>query len=270
MKLIRNLAFVRIALCRWRWSRSCSTARLPDRRVRAGRLALSHLRRAAPSCSCCRIAGAAGCATRALSVLTRRHLGPDVRLCLGAGRRRGRCPPRHSRRRSLQALRRLDAGAAMLPVPALEYWRHDEFGFPVRYDAPSSAWSGVALGVVVGRLVDMERGQAHDADERRPRRSACAMSSASGSICSRRQPRVRSARRSTSTAPGRSLGSCAACCCSTGRRSCSRKQAERACVATAGRRRGYLEPGNAITVPTDPRGGDSGGTHHLPDIAVEG
>ncbi len=62
----------------------------------------------------------------------------------------------------------LIAGAAMLPVLlVLEYWRHDEFGFPVRYDAlVLRVVVGVALGVVVGRLVDMERGQAHDADER--------------------------------------------------------------------------------------------------------
>jgi len=62
----------------------------------------------------------------------------------------------------------LIAGAATLPVLlVLEYWRHDEFGFPVRYDALLlRVVVGVALGGVVGRLVDMERGQAHDAEER--------------------------------------------------------------------------------------------------------
>ena len=62
----------------------------------------------------------------------------------------------------------LIAAAATLPVLlVLEYWRHDEFGFPVRYDAlVLRVVVGLALGLVVGRLVDMERGQAHDAEER--------------------------------------------------------------------------------------------------------
>ena len=62
----------------------------------------------------------------------------------------------------------LVAGVATLPVLlALEYWRHDEFGLPVRYDAlVLRVVVGIALGAVVGRLVDMERGQAHDAEER--------------------------------------------------------------------------------------------------------
>jgi signal transduction histidine kinase len=60
------------------------------------------------------------------------------------------------------------AALATLPVLlVLEYWRHDEFDFPVRYDAlVLRVVVGVALGAVVGRLVDMERGQAHDAEER--------------------------------------------------------------------------------------------------------
>ena len=62
----------------------------------------------------------------------------------------------------------LIAATATLPVLlVLEYWRHDEFGFPVRYDAlVLRVVVGLALGLVVGRLVDMERGQAHDAEER--------------------------------------------------------------------------------------------------------
>lgn len=62
----------------------------------------------------------------------------------------------------------LVAGAATLPILlTLEYWRNDELDFPVRYDAlVLRVFVALALGGVVGRLVDMERGQAHDAEER--------------------------------------------------------------------------------------------------------
>jgi len=62
----------------------------------------------------------------------------------------------------------LVAGITLLPILlALELWREEEFGLPVRYDAlVLRVVVAVALGGVVGRLVDMERGQAHDAEER--------------------------------------------------------------------------------------------------------
>jgi signal transduction histidine kinase len=60
------------------------------------------------------------------------------------------------------------AGAATLPtLLLLEYWRHHDLDVPVRYDALIlRVLVALALGAVVGRLVDMERGQARDADER--------------------------------------------------------------------------------------------------------
>jgi signal transduction histidine kinase len=62
----------------------------------------------------------------------------------------------------------LVVGAATLPIlVALDVWRHEEFGTTIRYDAlVLRVVVALALGVVVGRLVDMERGQAHDAVER--------------------------------------------------------------------------------------------------------
>src|SRR6185436_17974991 len=49
----------------------------------------------------------------------------------------------------------------------LELWREAEFGAPVQYDALMlRVLVAVALGSVVGRLVDMERGQARAAEER--------------------------------------------------------------------------------------------------------
>jgi signal transduction histidine kinase len=62
----------------------------------------------------------------------------------------------------------LVVGAATLPVLlALEVWRQEEFGTAIRYDAlVLRVVVALALGGVVGRLVDMERGQAHDAEER--------------------------------------------------------------------------------------------------------
>ena len=62
----------------------------------------------------------------------------------------------------------LVAGVTLLPILlSLELWREEEFGLPVRYDAlVLRVVVAIALGGVVGRLVDMERGQAHDAEER--------------------------------------------------------------------------------------------------------
>ena len=62
----------------------------------------------------------------------------------------------------------LIVGAATLPILlALEYWRQEEFDLTVRYDALLlRVVVAIALGTVVGRLVDMERGQARDAEER--------------------------------------------------------------------------------------------------------
>ena len=59
-------------------------------------------------------------------------------------------------------------GLLTLPVfLALELWREDEFDVPVRYDALAlRVFVAIALGGVVGRLVDMERSQARAADER--------------------------------------------------------------------------------------------------------
>ncbi len=58
--------------------------------------------------------------------------------------------------------------AAMLPIfLGLEVWRQNQFDVPIRYDVlVLRVVIGVALAAVVGRLVDMERGQAHDAEER--------------------------------------------------------------------------------------------------------
>ena len=60
------------------------------------------------------------------------------------------------------------AAAATLPVLlALDVWRHDQFDAPIRYDALIlRVIVALALGAVVGRLVDMERSQARDAEER--------------------------------------------------------------------------------------------------------
>ena len=60
------------------------------------------------------------------------------------------------------------AAAATLPVLlALDVWRHDQFDAPIRYDALIlRVMVALALGAVVGRLVDMERSQARDAEER--------------------------------------------------------------------------------------------------------
>lgn len=59
-------------------------------------------------------------------------------------------------------------GFLTLPVfLGLELWREDEFDVPVRYDALAlRVFVAIALGGVVGRLVDMERSQARAADER--------------------------------------------------------------------------------------------------------
>jgi signal transduction histidine kinase len=62
----------------------------------------------------------------------------------------------------------LIAAAATLPIlVALEVWRNEEFGVPIQYDAlVLRVIVAIAGGAVVGRLVDMERGQARDAEER--------------------------------------------------------------------------------------------------------
>ena len=62
----------------------------------------------------------------------------------------------------------LIAGAATLPILlALDVWRQDQFGVPIRYDAMVlRVIVALALGAVVGRLVDMERSQARDAEDR--------------------------------------------------------------------------------------------------------
>ncbi len=62
----------------------------------------------------------------------------------------------------------LIAGAVTFPILlVLDLWREAQFDIPVRYDAlVLRVVVAMALGAVVGRLVDMERGQAHDADER--------------------------------------------------------------------------------------------------------
>ena len=62
----------------------------------------------------------------------------------------------------------LIAGALTLPILlALEWWRETEFDIPARYDAlVVRVLVALALGGVVGRLVDMERTQAFDAEKR--------------------------------------------------------------------------------------------------------
>jgi signal transduction histidine kinase len=62
----------------------------------------------------------------------------------------------------------LVVAAATLPILlGLEWWRNEEFGDPIRYDAlVLRVVVALALGAVVGRLVDMERGQARAADAR--------------------------------------------------------------------------------------------------------
>jgi signal transduction histidine kinase len=62
----------------------------------------------------------------------------------------------------------LIVGALTLPVLlAFEWWREDQFGITPRYDALGlRVLVALALGGVVGRLVDMERGQARAAEAR--------------------------------------------------------------------------------------------------------
>jgi len=62
----------------------------------------------------------------------------------------------------------LIAAAATLPILlGLELWRNEEFDVPIRYEAlVLRVVVALALGGVVGRLVDMERGQARAADAR--------------------------------------------------------------------------------------------------------
>ncbi|HEY7795858.1 MAG TPA: GAF domain-containing sensor histidine kinase [Gaiellaceae bacterium] len=62
----------------------------------------------------------------------------------------------------------LFVAALTLPMLyALDLWRETEFDTPVRHDAlVLRVLVAVALGAVVGRLVEMERVQAHEADER--------------------------------------------------------------------------------------------------------
>ena len=62
----------------------------------------------------------------------------------------------------------LIAGAITFPILlVLDLWREAKFDIPVRYDAlVLRVVVAMSLGAVVGRLVDMERGQAHDAEER--------------------------------------------------------------------------------------------------------
>jgi signal transduction histidine kinase len=62
----------------------------------------------------------------------------------------------------------LIAGAATFPIlVAHEYFRQEEFGTPIRWDAlVLRLVVALALGGVVGRLVDMERGQARIAERR--------------------------------------------------------------------------------------------------------
>ena len=59
-------------------------------------------------------------------------------------------------------------GALTLPILyAFEWWREEQFGITPRYDALAlRVLVALALGGVVGRLVDMERGQAHAAEAR--------------------------------------------------------------------------------------------------------
>ena len=62
----------------------------------------------------------------------------------------------------------LIAGAVTFPILlVLDLWREAQFDIPVRYDAlVLRVVVAMALGAVVGRLVDMERGQARDTEER--------------------------------------------------------------------------------------------------------
>ena len=62
----------------------------------------------------------------------------------------------------------LVVGLLTLPIfLGLELWREAEFDAPVKYDALMlRVLVAVALGSVVGRLVDMERSQARAAEER--------------------------------------------------------------------------------------------------------
>jgi signal transduction histidine kinase len=61
----------------------------------------------------------------------------------------------------------LVAGATLPLLYALDVWRETEFDTPVRHDALIlRVFVALALGGVVGRLVDMERDQAREAEER--------------------------------------------------------------------------------------------------------
>ena len=149
----------------------------------------------------------------------------------------------------------LIAGLATLPVLlALEYWRHDEFGFP-------SAGTHSCFGSSSASRSDSSSGGSSTWSAARrttptnePQRpSACATSSVAASTCSRRPavPPARSARRSTSTrlSPP-SCASCAACVPFDRAAILLAEGGGARVMATAGiGAEDYLEPGTAITVP---------------------
>ena len=239
MKLIRNLAFVRVALVPLaRDQARCSTATTSRRRDTSrppGRCSASTPR--SPCCSSgCRFAGAARLRyLAALSVVTDFAIidGPDVRLRVGAGPAPARAPvpgragggallparrrvDRRRGRRSRPARPRSLAGGSSSTFPSGTTRSCSGSSSPLRSarsSGGSSTWSAA-------RRTTPRSG--------RPRRSASATSSAAASTCSRRPAaqRARSARRSTSTGRSpRSRASCAACCRSTARRSCSPREA---------------------------------------------
>ena len=126
----------------------------------------------------------------------------------------------------------------------------------------------MALGAVVGRLVDMERGQAHDAEERAA--EAERLRDELGRRVDLLEATNRAARALGSSLDldgrsPRSCASCAACCRSTAPRSCSpRRRCPR--DGDRGRRRSGLSRAGDRDhgAGRDPRSGDRGGAHDLP------
>ena len=100
----------------------------------------------------------------------RDHDRSHVRVRVGAGSAPAvtAVPGRAGGRALLPARRRVDRRSDHVPDPARPRSRREaQFDIPVRYDAlVLRVVVAMALGAVVGRLVDMERGQAHDAEER--------------------------------------------------------------------------------------------------------
>ena len=177
VKLIRILA-VRSARARPACARegAARPRRLPHLALRGRSLAPGRSAGARRARSCSGSPSAGGSRHRYLAALNviadaAVAIGADVRVRLGAGAAIALAGlPGRARSRVVLPARAaaLLVGVLTLPVfIALELWREAEFDVPVRYDALIlRVLVAIALGGVVGRLVDMERSQARAAEER--------------------------------------------------------------------------------------------------------